>query len=188
LFDDRPYKARQFARDRGRDPALPKNMADYRKKFVDRAFYRANAEWFLLEMDHIVASVPRESSQPDATFAYGNVLRFVQHLLIDSVVIFAHWGTRCAEVPRDYGIGKNEMTHLVLLFHGSRQIIYGHGSFGLSFVENHSDIAVGTIRQVELRLRRAFGLLGKAPARGSGRRRQRGFFFRDGNRGSASIR
>jgi transcriptional regulator with XRE-family HTH domain len=142
--------------------ALPKSMGDYGKKFADRAFYRANAEWFLSEMDHIVASVPRKSSEPDATFAYGNVLRFVHHVLLDSVMLLAHWGAHCAKVPRDYGIGKNEMTHLVQLFHGTRQIIYGHGSFGLSVVENHSDIAVGTIRQaVELRLRRAFGLLGK---------------------------
>lgn len=142
--------------------ALPKSIGDYEKKLSDRAFYRANAEWFLAEMDHIVASVPRESSEPDVSFAYGNVMRFVQHLLLDSIVLFAHWGAHCAEAPRNYGIGKNEMTHLVQLFHGTRQIIYGHGSFGLSFVENHSDIAVGTIRQaVELRLRRAFGLLGK---------------------------
>ena len=142
--------------------ALPKGLPDYAKKAADPAFYRSNAEWFLLEMDQIIASVPRESDEPDATFPYGNVLRFVQHVLLDSVVLFADWGNHCAPQPKSYGMVKNEATHLVQLFHGARQIIYGHGSFGLSFVENHSDIAIGIIRQsVELRLRRAFGLQGK---------------------------
>jgi hypothetical protein len=142
--------------------AIPKSFADYEAKLHDDAFYRAHAEWFIEEMDWIIKRVPRESDQSDATFAYGNVLRFVQHVLLDSAVLFTHWGEFRAGVPDVYGIGKNEMAHLMNFYQSARQTIYGHGSFGLSFVENHSDIAIGTIRQaIELRLRRAFGLIGK---------------------------
>ena len=57
---------------------------------------------------------------------------------------------------------KNELTHPVNFYQGARQTIYDHGSFGLSFSENHSELAVTTTRQaVEIRLRRAFGLIGK---------------------------
>ena len=142
--------------------ALPKSWSDYGKKVEDDAYYRAQAEMFLIEMDKIVSRVPRESTDPEAGFAFGNVLRFVRHVLLDSVVLFEHWGSRRAGVPGVFGIGKNESTHLVNFYHGARQTIYGHGSFGLSFSDNHSELAVATIRQaVEIRLRRAFGLIGK---------------------------
>ena len=53
-----------------------------------------------------------------------------------------------------------------MAFHqGSRQTIYGHGTFNLSFADNHSDVAIGTIRQlVEIRLRRATGIMWKTSA------------------------
>jgi hypothetical protein len=143
--------------------ALPRSFADFEHKSKDNAFYRTHAQWFLDEMDLVVSRVPRESTDPAANFAYGNVYRYVQGLLMDSVVLFEHWGTRALEVPGVYGVGKNETAHLVQFWHGTRQMIYGHGSFGLSFAGSHSDLAVGMIRQaVELRLRRAFGVLGKS--------------------------
>jgi hypothetical protein len=143
--------------------ALPRSFKDFENKSKDNAFYRTHAQWFLDEMDFVMSRVPRESSEAEANFAYGNVYRYVQHLLSDSLIVFEHWGTRALEVPGVYGVGKNEMAHLVAFWHGARQMIYGHGSFGLSFADSHSDLAVGIIRQgIELRLRRAFGLLGKS--------------------------
>jgi len=143
--------------------ALPNGVADAEYKSKDNAFYRAHAQWFLDEMDLVMSKVPRESPNVELNFAYGNVYRYVQHLLLDSVVLFEHWASRSLGVPGVYGIGKNEMTHLVAFWHGTRQMIYGHGSFGLSFIDSHSELAVGMIRQaIELRLRRAFGLIGKS--------------------------
>ena len=47
-------------------------------------------------------------------------------------------------------------------YQGACQTIYGHGSFNLSFIDNHADLATATIRQaIEIRLRRAFGIMGK---------------------------
>lgn len=51
---------------------------------------------------------------------------------------------------------------MLAFYQGARQTIYGHGSWRLSFSDNHSDLATATIRQaVEIRLRRAFGIFGK---------------------------
>ena len=146
--------------------AIPKSLADYWAKGGDDAFYRAHSEWFIEEMDRIISAVPRESTQADATFAYGNILRYVRNVLLDSLMLFADWGEFRAGVPGVYGIGKSEMAHLMTFYQSARQTIYGHGSFGLSFVDNHADVAISTIRQaIELRLRRAFGLIGKVSRR-----------------------
>ena len=142
--------------------ALPKSWGDYSKKVKSDAYYRALAEMFIIEMDSITSRVPREYNDPVADFVYGNVWRFVEQVLLDSLVLFEDWGTDRAGVPQVFGVGKNKFTHPLNFYHGARQTIYGHGSFGLSFSENHSELAVATIRQaVEIRLRRAFGLIGK---------------------------
>jgi hypothetical protein len=93
---------------------------------------------------------------------FADVLRFTRKVLIDSVLLFEHWGTFKASVPGVYGIGKNDIEHMMAFYHGAKQTIYGHGSWGLSFSDNHSDLATATIRQaLEIRVRRAFGVMAK---------------------------
>ena len=142
--------------------ALPNSYNDLNKKIKSNAFYRAHAAWFLEEMDHIVDSVPRDINNPVEEQGVGNVLRFTRTVLMDSVLLFEHWGTFHAGVPNVYGIGKNQAEHIMAFYQGARQTIYGHGSWKLSFMDNHADLATATIRQViEVRLRRAFGVMGK---------------------------
>ena len=142
--------------------ALPKSLRDYDRKLKDRAYYRALAELFIEEMDSMVGRVPRESESPATVFAYANLVRFIKHIFLDSRYLFQEWGTYIAEPPISFGIGKNLLTHSVGFYHGALQIIYGHGTFGLSFADNHSELAMATIRQaVEIRLRRAFGVVGR---------------------------
>lgn len=144
------------------DAAIPRSPGDLQRKEADDAYYTAHAALFLLEMDGIVSRVPRDCPDPEAAFAFGNVLRFVDHVLFDSVVLLEHWAARSRQVPDVFGVGKNEVEHMHAFFFGAQQTIYGHGSFGLSFIENHSDIVIGTIRQaLEIRLRRAFGIAGR---------------------------
>jgi hypothetical protein len=139
--------------------ALPKTYGDLNAKAKDDAFYRAHAYWFLGEMDGILRSVPRKDDAVGAARAFADVLRFADHVLLDSLVLFDDWGTFRARVPGVYGIGKNISEHLMAFYQGARQTIYGHGAWGLSFADNHSDLATATIRQaVEIRLRRAFGV------------------------------
>lgn len=142
--------------------AVPKSYGDLNKKIQSDAFYRAHAFWFVEEMDNIVNRVPRQGKSPAATNSFGDVLRFVSKVLLDSVLLFEHWGTYKAGVPGVYEIGKNDIEHVMAFYQGARQTIYGHGSWGLSFADNHADLATATIRQaVEIRVRRAFGVMAK---------------------------
>ena len=144
------------------DAAIPRTLGDLHRKEADDAYYAAHAALFLQEMDSIVSHVPRDCPDPEAAFAFANVLRFVDQVLFDSVVLLEHWAERSRQVPDVFGVGKNEVEHLHTFFFGAQQTIYGHGSFRLSFAENHSDIVIGTIRQaLEIRLRRAFGIAGR---------------------------
>lgn len=141
--------------------AIPRSLADLDKKAQGDAFYIAHANWFLAEMDYIIRRAPHSQGSANE-FAYGNLLRFVESVLFDSYVLFEHWGGMRAGVPGVFGAAKNHVEHVMHFAQGVRQIIYGHGTFGLSFVENHSDLATATIRQMlEIRLRRAFGVIGK---------------------------
>ncbi|TGX53189.1 hypothetical protein E5A73_09985 [Sphingomonas gei] len=142
--------------------AIPKSLGDLQRKEVDDAYYAAHATLFLQEMDAIISRVPRDSPDVEAALVFGNVLRFVNQVLFDSVVLLEHWAERSRKVPGVFGVGKNEVEHLHTFFFGAQQTIYGHGSFQLSFVENHSDLVIGSIRQaIEIRLRRAFGIYGR---------------------------
>lgn len=141
---------------------IPKSYRDFERKLAGKAFYRANAAWFLEEMDTVVGAVPRNASSPVEARHLADVGRFVHKVLLDSIVLFDDWGTYFSGVPGTYGIGKNTAEHIMDFYQGARQTIYGHGSWGLSFVDNHSDLSAATIRQaIEIRLRRAFGVMGK---------------------------
>jgi len=142
--------------------ALPKSYGDLNTKAKDDAFYRAHAHWFIEEMDAIVRGVPRIDKSAGAAHSFADVLRFAHNVLLDSVILFDDWGTFRAGVPGVYEIGKNVSEHLMAFYQGARQTIYGHGTWNLSFADNHSDLATATIRQaVEIRLRRAFGVTAK---------------------------
>jgi hypothetical protein len=142
--------------------AIPKSYGDLERKARSNAFYRAHAVWVLEEMDHIVSSVPRDAANLIEAQSFADVLRFARIVLMDSVFLFEDWGTYRMGVPGVYGIGKNQAEHIMAFCQGARQTIYGHGSWGLSFVENHADLATATIRQaIEIRLRRAFGVMAK---------------------------
>ena len=142
--------------------ALPKSFGDYERKLKDKAYYRALGELFIEEMDSVVRRVPRESEDPTTTLLYGNLIRFIKPILFDSRYLFQEWGTFLSDPPVSFGLGKSLLTRSVGFYHGALQIIYGHGTFGLSFADNHSDLAMATIRQaVEIRLRHAFGIVGR---------------------------
>ena len=146
--------------------ALPKNWNDYQKKEKTDAYFRALGELFIEEMDTIVKKVPQESEIPETMLCYENVVRFVRHVLLDSHVLFEDWAVHRAETSGVFGIGKSLFSHPLEIFHGARQIIYGHGTFGLSVVENHSDLSIETIRQaIEIRMRQALGIFGKQSLR-----------------------
>ena len=142
--------------------AVPKSFRDYERKLTDKAYYRALGELFIEEMDSVVRRVPRDSEDPTTAVLYGNLIRFIKPIFFDSRYLFEAWGTFLSEPQVSFGLGKSPLTRSVGFYHGALQIIYGHGTFGLSFADNHSDLAMATIRQaVEIRLRHAFGVIGR---------------------------
>lgn len=140
--------------------AVPKSINDLDRKAQGDAFYRAQAAWFLQEMDVLVLRAPH-SQGPAHEIQYGNLMGFVRNVLFDSYLLFEHWAQK-AGVPGVFGARKNHVEHVMHFAQGVRQVIYGHGTFGLSFADSHSDLATATIRQMlEIRLRRGFGIVGK---------------------------
>jgi hypothetical protein len=125
-----------------------KGYSDLNNKAGSDAFYRAHGFWFVEEMDNIVKRVPRQGNPPADVNSFSDVLRVVSKVLLDSVLLFEHWGTYRAGVPGVYGIGKNDIEHIMAFYQGARQTIYGHGSCGLSFADNHSDLATAAPDEV----------------------------------------
>jgi hypothetical protein len=72
-------------------PPFPGAAAISNVRKADDAYCAAHAALFLRPMDGIVPRVPRDCPDPHAAFAFGNVLRFVNHVLFDSVVLLEHW-------------------------------------------------------------------------------------------------
>ncbi|GAM97372.1 hypothetical protein U91I_00998 [alpha proteobacterium U9-1i] len=139
--------------------AIPKSYRDLEAKEQGDGYYRAHAQWFTEQMDLIAAQVQAVRHRRRDRIVFGNVRRFAVQLLWDSVWLFETWGAQRLKTPGVYGIGKNHEQHLVGFFHGARQVIYGHGAWGLSFADNHCDISTSIIRQaIELRVRRALGV------------------------------
>lgn len=142
--------------------AIAKNWGDFDKKRKRNSYYQAHAEMYMREMNKIFDPKYRDFVETVSTTNFRNVMLFVEKVLRDHLALFEDWGRYKAEVPMVFGSVRNPLSHPMHYFQGAKQAIYGHGSFGLSFVENHSELAVATIRQaVEVRLRNAFGLIGK---------------------------
>lgn len=79
--------------------AIPKSYGDLKRKIRDDAFYRAHSFWFVDEMDEIVNAVPRQTTDATDAQQLGDVLQFTSKVLLDSILLFEHWGTYRAGVP-----------------------------------------------------------------------------------------
>ena len=111
-------------------------------------------------MDSIVSRITSGGNLSGPSLS--NAIRFIQRALLDSLVLFQDYGTHNAGVPDVFKVYSSQVTTPMALYHGARQIIYGHGTDSLSYADNHSELAATIIRQaIEIRLRRGFGLVGK---------------------------
>ncbi len=141
--------------------ALPKSIGDFERKVKSKAYYKAMADLFILEMDHIV-SIGNMNSTVDESFYYSQTQRFVKTLLLDSLCLFSDWGRNVPEFVVEFGVGRSGAIHMPAFYHGATQIIYGHGTPGLSLADSHAELTGAIIRQgLENRLRRAFGIYTK---------------------------
>ncbi|SDW33704.1 hypothetical protein [Nitrosomonas communis] len=145
---------------------LAKSPNDENKKLSDPAYYTANVVAYLkvckdiLQPNFIKQFDVSSGGVLDDLIIY-NYHRLFRALLFDSLVLLNEYAYRIKErVEPPYGCGKNLSQHHMTMYQSLKQSIFGQASFH-SFTEIQPDLAVSIIRQiVELRVRRAFGVLG----------------------------
>lgn len=141
------------------ETAVACSEADYLKKTLQMNYFRANAAWFLEEMERIIQTIPSDESYQSLSVSYGQALSFVHSLIIDSLALL----TDCTYLKSGSvknGLYKNPNTGMHEFYMTARYLMYG------SFVTgHHSDVSISVIRQaLELRIRRAFGVIAKIDA------------------------
>lgn len=147
--------------------AVPKNFNDLEKKMRSKPYYRSHAQWFVEEMDNIISFIPSQTGSNISLHANQAVFSIARMVLMDSKILISDYGDYVLGIPNVYGIGKNFRTHNVHLYHSAKQIIYGHGSYGLSAMDNHADTSIGIIRQsIELKMMKVFGIRAKIKING----------------------
>lgn len=144
---------------------LAKSPNDEKKKLDQPTYYIANVVAYLkvcrelLQPDFIKHFEVVQGAEMDELVVY-NYHRLFRGLLIDSLVLLNEYAVRIKSVKEPYGCGKNLCQHHMTMYQSLRQSIFGQASFH-SFVEVEPNLAISIIRQiVELRVRRAFGILG----------------------------
>jgi hypothetical protein len=144
---------------------LAKSPTDEKKKAVDPAYYTANVVAYLKVCKELLHPdfIKRFEAVPDADMdelVVYNYHRLFQGLLFDSLALLNEYAVRVKGIQEPYGCGKNLWQHHMTMYQSLRQSIFGQASFH-SFIEVEPDLAISIIRQiVELRVRRAFGILG----------------------------
>lgn len=143
--------------------AISNSLGDYRKKRKCIAYYNAHAEMYLKEMDRIIERTSGcfVEVNSDRHSMFGDLMNFVEKLLNDHRCLITDYETNVAKTPMNIGSYRNPLTSALDFFQCANQLIYGCIP-GLSTPGNHCDLAVAIIRQaVEVRLRNAFGIIGK---------------------------
>lgn len=141
---------------------LGKSPSDEEKKRTEKTYYVANTVAYLKVVKGLLTDefIQRfDASKPLDDLVIYNYHRVFQNLLFDSLVLLNEYSAIKKQPPR-YACGKNPWQHSLTLYQSLRQAIFGQVSFH-SFIEVEPDLSISLIRQiVELRVRRAFGILG----------------------------
>jgi hypothetical protein len=142
---------------------LGKSPNDADKKARTKDYYISNTIGFLSALNSLLTEDFIEAfgfCKKDNELLNYNYHRLVQHLLLDSLVMLNEYSVYVANIEPKCGVGKSNGQHTLTLYQSLRQSIYGQSSFH-SFREVEPDLSITIIRQlVELRVRRAFGILG----------------------------
>jgi hypothetical protein len=144
---------------------LAKSPNDEKKKLADPTYYTANVVAYLklckniLHPNFIKKFEVVLGTEMNELVVY-NYHRLFYELLFDSLVLLNEYAARIKGTEKPYRCRKNMWQHHVTMYQSLRQSIFGQASFH-SFIEVEPDLAISIIRQiVELRIRRAFGVLG----------------------------
>jgi hypothetical protein len=142
---------------------LGKSPNDQQKKMEGKEYYIGNAITFLKVIREILTENFVNNFGPERTvddLTIYNYHRVFQNLLFDSLVLLNEYCVNVKKSKPEYGCGKGYSQHTLTLYQSLRQSIFGQSSYH-SFIEVEPDLSISIIRQlIELRVRRAFGVLG----------------------------
>ena len=142
---------------------LGKSSNDEKNKKSKIDYYIANVITYLrvikkLLTDDFISNFGPERSVDDLKIY--NYHRVFQNLLFDSLILLNEYCVNVKETDPEYRCGKGYSQHTLTLYQSLRQSIFGQSSYH-SFTKIEPDLSISIIRQlVELRVRRAFGVLG----------------------------
>lgn len=142
--------------------SLGKSPNDDNRKRKTKQYYVANVVGYLSVMNKLLNDKFLENfeKQEEDKLVVYNYHRVIRNLLFDSLVLLNEFSCHVLKDEPKYGCGKGYQQHSMTIYQSLRQSIYGQASFH-SFIEVQPDLSISLIRQlVELRLRRAFGVLG----------------------------
>jgi hypothetical protein len=142
---------------------LPKSPNDAGQQSAGPTYYAANVVAYLKVCRGLLSQefIERfDSKSPLDGLVIYNYHRLFQGLLFDSLVLLNEYCENVERATGVYGCGRNPLQHHATLYQSLRQAIFGQRSFH-SCIEVEPALAISIIRQlVELRIRRAFGVLG----------------------------
>lgn len=142
---------------------LAKSPNDNEKKLTTKTYYVSNVIAYLktinsLLSEDFIANFSKPFEGDESLIVY-NYHRIVQNLLFDSLVLLNEYSQNVENKPPIYQCGKSNKQHNLTIYKSLRQSIYGQSSFHSS-INVQPDLSISIIRQlVELRIRRAFGIL-----------------------------
>jgi hypothetical protein len=142
---------------------LGKSPNDETKKKNRSDYYIANVIAYLRVVKEILTDDFIGKFGPDRSvdnLTVYNYHRVFQNLLFDSLILLNEYCVNVKGTVPEYGCGKGYSQHTLTLYQSLRQSIFGQSSYH-SFIKIEPDLSISIIRQlVELRVRRAFGVLG----------------------------
>lgn len=138
------------------EQAIPKDWADLEKKMGGKPFYRSNAEIFLRQVD-VVLEYCSVYSLPDDLHRQHQTIK---ELFADSIAFLNDWGSSTQGVPDVYDVWGPGVDHFHQVYNAARG--QSRGESGRSTYSTVSLLRTA----IELRLRWAFGVLGRVNDQG----------------------
>ncbi len=142
---------------------LGKSPNDEKIKKSGREYYIANSIAYLQVVRELLTADFISKFNPEKTvneLTIYNYHRVLQSLLFDSLALLNEYCINVKNIEPEYCCGKGYSQHTLTLYQSLRQSIFGQSSYH-SFIDVEPDLSISIIRQmIELRVRRAFGVLG----------------------------
>ncbi|MBI1357905.1 MAG: hypothetical protein GC160_26505 [Acidobacteria bacterium] len=138
------------------EQGFPDGWSDYERKAKNETFYKANAKIFLGQVEALDADSP-SSPTPDS---WQHRYEIIKSLLLGSIALLNDWASHTQQIDDVYNVWRAGVDHPSLIYRGA--VALSRGDAG------HSPYAAVSLLRaaIELRLRWAFGVLGRIEPNG----------------------